>query len=58
MRTFDKFMGRYPELASKVKKSPSSTIYDSVPMAELAFPELHKFGVILTVWTSVHLGLG
>ena len=35
MRTFYKFMGRYPELASKFNKSPSSTICDSVPMAQL-----------------------
>ena len=33
MRTFYKFMGRYPELASKFNKSTSSMIYDSVPMA-------------------------
>ena len=30
MRTFYKFMGRYPELASKFNKSPSSMICDSV----------------------------
>ena len=35
MRTFYKFMSRYPELASKFSKSPSSMICDSVPMAQL-----------------------
>ena len=35
MRTFYKFMGRYPELASKFNKSPSSVVIcDSVPMAQ------------------------
>ena len=44
MRTFYKFMGRYPELASKFNKSPSSVICDSVPMAQLyhTFPQLMK----------------
>ena len=31
----NKFMGKYPELASKFNKSPSSMICDSVPMAQL-----------------------
>ena len=37
-------MGRYPELASKFNKSPSSMISDSVPMAQLyhSFPQLMK----------------
>ena len=35
MRTFYKFVGRYPELASNFNKSPSSMICDSVPMAQL-----------------------
>ena len=35
MRTFYKFMGRYPELASQYNKSPSSMICDSVLKAEL-----------------------
>ena len=35
MKTFYKFMGRYPELASKFNKSPLSMICDSVPMAQL-----------------------
>ena len=44
MRTFYKFMGRYPELASKFNKSPSSMICDSVSMAQLyhTFPQLMK----------------
>ena len=44
MRTFYKFMGRYPELASKFNKTPSSIICDSVPMAQLyhTFPQLMK----------------
>ena len=44
MRTFYKFMGRHPELASKFKKSPSPMICDSVPMAQLyhTFSELMK----------------
>ena len=44
MRTFYKFMGRYPELSSKFNKSPSSMICDSVPMAQLyhTFPQLVK----------------
>ena len=44
MRTFYKFMGGYPDLASKFNKSPSSMIYDSVPMAQLyhTFPQLMK----------------
>ena len=44
MRTFYKFMGRYPELASKFNKSPSSVICDSVPMAQLyhTFTQLMK----------------
>ena len=44
MRTFNKFMGRYPELASKFNKSPSSVIGDSVPMAQLyhTFPQVMK----------------
>ena len=42
LRTFYKFMGRYPEVASKFNKSPSSMICDSVPMAQLyhTFPQL------------------
>ena len=35
MRTFYKFMDRYPELASKFNKSPSSMICDSVPMGSI-----------------------
>ena len=31
----NKFMGKYPELASKFNKSPSSMICDSVLMAQL-----------------------
>ena len=44
MRTFYKFMGRYPELASKFNKSPSSVICDSVPMAQVyhTFTQLMK----------------
>ena len=44
MRTFYKFMGRYPELASKFDKSSSSVICDSVPMAQLyhTFSQLMK----------------
>ena len=44
MRTFYKFMGRYPGPASKFKKSPSLMICDSVPMAQLyhTFPQLMK----------------
>ena len=44
MRTFYKFMGRYPELASKFNKSPSSVICDSVLMAQLyhTFSQLMK----------------
>ena len=44
MRTFYKFMGRYPELASKFNKSPSSMIRDSVLMVQLyhSFPQLMK----------------
>ena len=44
MRTFYKFMGRYPELASEFNKSSSSMICDSVPMAQLyhTFPQLMK----------------
>ena len=34
-RTFNKFMGSYPELASKFSKSPSSMICDSVPKVQL-----------------------
>ena len=43
-RTFYKFMNRYPELASKFNKGPSSMICDSVPMAQLyhTFPQLMK----------------
>ena len=42
MRTFYKFMARYPELASKFNKNPSSMICDSVAMAQLynTFPQL------------------
>ena len=45
MRTFYKFMGGYPELASKSNKSPSSTICDSAPMAQSyhTFPQLMKY---------------
>ena len=45
MRKFYKFMGRYPELASKFNKSPSSMICDSVPTAQLyhTFPQLMKW---------------
>ena len=44
MRTFYKFVGRYPELVSKFNKSPSSMICDSVPMAQLyhTFSQLMK----------------
>ena len=35
MRTFWKFMGRHPELASKFDKRPSSMICDTVPVAQL-----------------------
>ena len=35
MRTFYKFVGRYPELASKFNKSPSPMICDSIPMAQV-----------------------
>ena len=44
MRTLYKFMGRYPELASKFNKSLSSVICDSVPMAQLysTFPQIMK----------------
>ena len=44
LRTFYKFMGRYPEFESKFKKSPSSMIYDSVPMTQLyhTFSQLMK----------------
>ena len=34
MGTFHKDMARYPELALKFNKSPSSIICDSVPMAQ------------------------
>ena len=45
MRTFYKFMGRYPELASKFSKSPSSVICDKVLMAQLyhTIPQLMKY---------------
>ena len=36
MRTFYKFMVRYPEFASKFNKSPSSMICDSVHMAQFS----------------------
>ena len=44
MRTFYRFMGRYPELASEFNKSPSSMIRDSVLMDQLyrTFPQLMK----------------
>ena len=44
MRTFYKFISRYPELASKFNKSLSSMICDSVPMVQLyhTFPQLMK----------------
>ena len=44
MRIFYKFMNRYPELASKFNKSPSSMICDSIPMSQLyhTFPQLMK----------------
>ena len=44
MRTFYKFMGRYPDLISKYDKGPSSIICDSIPMAQLfyTFPEMMK----------------
>ena len=44
MRTFYKFIGRYPELASKFNKSLSSMIYKSIPMAQLChtLPQLIK----------------
>ena len=35
MRTFFKFMGRYPELASKFNKSPSSMTCDSVTIPQI-----------------------
>ena len=35
MRTFYKFMDRYPELATKFSKSPSPMICDRIPMAQL-----------------------
>ena len=43
-RTFCKFMERYPELASKFNKSPSSMICNSVRMAQLYhnLPQLMK----------------
>ena len=43
-RTFYKFMGTYPELASKFNESPSSMICDSVLMTQLyhTFPQLMK----------------
>ena len=42
MSTFYKFMGRYPEPASKFNKSPLSMICDSVPIAQSyhTFPQL------------------
>ena len=44
LRPFHQFMGRYPELASKVNKSQSSMICDSVPVAQLyhTFAQLMK----------------
>ena len=44
MKTFYKFMGRYPELASKFNKSPSSMVCHGVHMAQLyhTFPQLMK----------------
>ena len=44
MRTFYKFIGRYPEFVSKFNKSPSPMICDSVLMAQLyhAYPQLMK----------------
>ena len=35
MRAFCKSMGRYPELAPKFNKSPSSMICDSVPIGSI-----------------------
>ena len=37
MRTFKIFMSRYPELASKFEKSPSSMICDSVINGKLPY---------------------
>ena len=45
MRTFYKFMGRYPDISSKFNKCSSSImICDSVPMTQLylTFPQLMK----------------
>ena len=44
MRTFYKFIGRYPELASKSNKSLSSLMCNSAPIAQLyhTFPQLMK----------------
>ena len=44
MRTFYKFMGRYPELASEFNNGLSLMICDSVPIAQLYhfFPQLMK----------------
>ena len=42
MRTFCKFMGRYPEVASKFNKSPSSMVCDSVPMAQLYLTSVNE----------------
>ena len=44
MRTFYKFLDRYPEFALKFNKSPLSMICDSVPIAQLyhTFPQLMK----------------
>ena len=48
MKRFYKFMARYPELASKFNKTPSSVICDSVPMAQSyeTFPQLMTPGVM------------
>ena len=48
MRRFYKFMARYPELASKFNKTPSSVICDSVPMAQSheTFSQLMTPGVM------------
>ena len=32
--------------------------HENVILALMTFPELHKFGAIPIVWTSVYLGLG
>ena len=45
IRTFYKFMGRYPDLFNKFDKSQEAMVCDSIPMAQLyfTFPQIMNY---------------